>query len=279
MNLLGIDFEDWYHPELIQRRLTTKDNKPRIINGIDKILDWLNKNETYATFFTVGELLEFKPELLDKILSNGHEIGFHTMHHTRLDSSDFKEVFSQELKQFDTLTGRKSKGFRAPTFSLNNSSSWAIDILAENGYQYDSSVVPAKTNLYGIPNAEKKPYKISSNSLERNSQEGKILEFPLLTTRILGKQIPACGGFYLRVLPLKIIENAINSNNEAEIPSSFYIHSWELTPEYMPRISMPLIDNFVTYHNLKGCMNKMGKLLKKFKFTSFGRYISENNMS
>lgn len=279
MNLLGIDFEDWYHPELIQRRLTTKDNKPRIINGIDKILDWLNKNETYATFFTVGELLEFKPELLDKILSNGHEIGFHTMHHTRLDSSDFKEVFSQELKQFDTLTGSKSKGFRAPTFSLNNSSSWAIDILAENGYQYDSSVVPAKTNLYGIPNAEKKPYKISSNSLERNSQEGKILEFPLLTTRILGKQIPACGGFYLRVLPLKIIENAINSNNEAEIPSSFYIHSWELTPEYMPRISMPLIDNFVTYHNLKGCMNKMGKLLKKFKFTSFGRYISENNMS
>lgn len=279
MNLLGIDFEDWYHPELIQRRLTTKDNKPRIINGIDKILDWLNKNETYATFFTVGELLEFKPELLDKILSNGHEIGFHTMHHTRLDSSDFKEVFSQELKQFDTLTGSKSKGFRAPTFSLNNSSSWAIDILAENGYQYDSSVVPAKTNLYGIPNAEKKPYKISSNSLERNSQEGKILEFPLLTARILGKQIPACGGFYLRVLPLKIIENAINSNNEAEIPSSFYIHSWELTPEYMPRISMPLIDNFVTYHNLKGCMNKMGKLLKKFKFTSFGRYISENNMS
>ncbi|MDE1770866.1 MAG: polysaccharide deacetylase family protein, partial [Thaumarchaeota archaeon] len=146
MNLLGIDFEDWYHPELIQRRLTTRDNKPRIINGIDKILDWLNKNETYATFFMVGDLLELKPELLDKILSNGHEIGFHTMHHTRLDSPNFKDVFPQELKHFDTLTDRKSRGFRAPTFSLNNSSAWAIDILAENGYQYDSSIVPAKTN-------------------------------------------------------------------------------------------------------------------------------------
>ncbi|HVZ62327.1 MAG TPA: polysaccharide deacetylase family protein [Candidatus Nitrosotalea sp.] len=279
MNLLGIDFEEWYHPELIQRRLTTKDNKPSIINGIDKILEWLNKNETYATFFIVGDLLELKPELLDKILSNGHEIGFHTMHHTRLDSPNFKDVFLQELKHFDTLTSGKSRGFRAPTFSLNNSSAWAIDILAENGYQYDSSVVPAKTNLYGIPNAGKKPYKITSNSLEKDSQEGKLIEFPLLTTKILGKNVPACGGFYLRALPSKIIENAIDSNNQMDIPSSFYIHSWELTPEYMPKISMPLIDNFVTYHNLKGCMNKMDRLLKKFKFTSFGRYLSKNYTS
>lgn len=274
MNLLGIDFEDWYHPELIQHHLKTKDNKPTVINGIDKILDWLRINETYATFFMVGELLESKPELLDKILANGHEIGFHTMYHTRLDSPNFKESFVEEIKRFDTLTGGKSKGFRAPTFSLNHSSSWAIDVLSENNYQYDSSVVPAKTKLYGLPSAERKPYRITSNSIEKNDPNGKMMEFPLLTTIFFGKQIPACGGFYLRILPLKIIENAINENDENKIPSSFYIHSWELTPEYMPKVSMPFVDNFVTYYNLKGTMNKMGKLLKKFKFTSFEKFIS-----
>ena len=91
LNLLGIDFEDWYHPELIQRHIKTKKNNPTVINGIDKILDWLRKNETYATFFMVGELLELKPELMDKILEGGHEIAFHTMHHTRLDTPNFKE--------------------------------------------------------------------------------------------------------------------------------------------------------------------------------------------
>ena len=82
MNLLGIDFEDWFHPELIQKTLDTTKKKHTVVDGIDKIIDWLRKNDTYATFFMVGELLEQKPELLDKILDGGHEIGFHTMTHS-----------------------------------------------------------------------------------------------------------------------------------------------------------------------------------------------------
>ena len=274
MNLLGIDFEDWFHPELIQRRITTKNNKPTVINGIDKILDWLRKNETFATFFIVGELLELKPELLDKILDEGHEIGFHTMYHTRLDSPNYKEKFVEEIKKFDTMTSKKSKGFRAPTFSLNHSSSWAIDVLSENNYQYDSSVVPAKTKLYGLPGAETKPYKITSRMLERNDPNGKIMEFPLLTTKIFGKTIPVCGGFYLRVLPLKMIERAINYANTNNIPASFYIHSWELTPEFMPKVKLTFVDNFITYYNLGNALSRMDKIIKKFRFTSFSRFMS-----
>ena len=85
MNILGIDFEDWFHPELIQKYISKKDNQPKVIEGIDKILDLLRKKDTKATFFVVGELLEFKPELLDLILDNEHEIGFHTMKHDRID--------------------------------------------------------------------------------------------------------------------------------------------------------------------------------------------------
>ena len=278
LNFLGIDFEDWYHPQLIKENLPLeKKLEPKVIQGIDKILDWLRQNDTLATFFVVGELLEYEPELLDKIIENDHEIGFHTMHHNRLDEDDFKEKFSQELDRFAELTQKRSIGFRAPTFSLNNTSSWAIDTLEQKKYLYDSSIIPAKTNLYGNPNAEENPYKISSNSLEKNDENGNLIEFPLLTTTFLGKKIPAAGGFYLRTLPMKIIKNAIRNQEEKQIPSSFYIHSWELTPEFMPRIDLPMKEKFITYHNLEKSMSKMTEIIKKFEFTTFKKYISNLN--
>jgi len=273
LNILGIDFEDWFHPELIQKYISKKDNQPKVIEGIDRILELLRMYDTKATFFVVGELLEFKPELLDMILENGHEIAFHTMKHDRIDKPNFKEKFEEEIKKFDELTDGKSKGFRAPSFSLNINSSWLIDVLEENDYVYDSSVVPAKTSLYGIPNAEKKPYKISSKFLEGNSNDGKIIEFPVIVTKFLGKKIPAAGGFYLRTLPSRIIENAIKSYEKENLPGVFYIHSWELTPEFMPKMKLSRKDHFITFHNIDKAYTKMENLLEKFQFTSFEKFI------
>ena len=273
MNILGIDFEDWYHPELVKRNIKNEKHNPSVINGIDKILDLLRKHETFATFFVVGELLEIQPEIFDKIIENNHEIGFHTMYHDRLDSPGFKEKFPDEIKKFEKLTNGKSQGFRAPTFSLNTKSSWVIDVLEKNNYVYDSSIVPAKTNLYGMPNANNKPYKISSKCLEENSEDGKIIEFPLLVTKFLGKKIPAGGGFYLRTLPLRVIENAIKSYEKQKIPGVFYIHSWELVPELMPKIQLPKKDHFITFHNINRAYSKMEKLLDKYDFTSFENFI------
>jgi len=278
LNIIGIDFEDWYHPELVKRNIKDEKHEPSVLNGIDKILDLLRKHDTFATFFVVGELLEFQPEIFDKIIDNEHEIGFHTMYHDRLDSVGFEEKFSNEIKKFAELTKHKSQGFRAPTFSLNQSSSWAIDVLAENNYVYDSSIIPAKSNMYGSPNAEHSPYRISSKCIEKNDSSGKLIEFPLLTTRFLGKKIPAAGGFYLRSLPTKVIKNAIKNYEKERMPATFYIHSWELTPEFMPRLNLPLKDKFVTYHNLGKAYSRMSELLKHFEFTSFGRYIAENEM-
>ena len=277
MNILGIDFEDWYHPELVKRNIKNEKHNPSVINGIDKILDLLRKHETFATFFVVGELLEIQPEIFDKIIENDHEIGFHTMYHDRLDSPGYKEKFPHEIKKFAELTNHKSRGFRAPTFSLNTNSSWAIDVLEENDYVYDSSIVPAKTSLYGIPNAEKKPYKISSKFLEGNSSDGKIIEFPIMVTKFLGKKIPAAGGFYLRTLPSRIIETTIKSYEKENLPGVFYIHSWELTPEFMPKMKLPKKDHFITFHNINKAYGKMEDLLEKFKFTSFERLLTSNN--
>ncbi len=277
MNLLGIDFEDWYHPELIKPYISGKDKNPTVINGIDKILELLRKNETLATFFLVGELLLVKPELQDKILDEGHEIAFHTMYHTRLDSEGYKEKFSDEIKNFEKLTSGKSKGFRAPTFSLNDTSSWAIDLLRECGYQYDSSVVPVKGKMYGLPNALIEPYRISSSSIENDDPDSDMLEFPLLVTKFLGKKIPAGGGFYLRTLPMRIIKNAIRKYEDLHIPATFYIHSWELTPEFFPKIPMNKKDEFVTYHNIEKAYPKMDEILENFQFTSFSKYLQNES--
>ena len=277
MNLLGIDFEDWYHPELIKPYISGKDKNPTVINGIDKILELLRKNETLATFFLVGELLLVKPELQDKILDEGHEIAFHTMYHTRLDSEGYKEKFSDEIKNFEKLTSGKSKGFRAPTFSLNDTSSWAIDLLRECGYQYDSSVVPVKGKMYGLPNALIEPYRISSSSIENDDPDSDMLEFPLLVTKFLGKKIPAGGGFYLRTLPMRIIKNAIRKYEDLNIPATLYIHSWELTPEFFPKIPMNKKDEFVTYHNIEKAYQKMDEILENFQFTSFSKYLQNES--
>ena len=277
MNLLGIDFEDWYHPELMKPYISGKDKNPTVINGVDKILDLLRKNETFATFFLVGELLLVKPELQDKILDEGHEIAFHTMYHTRLDSEGYKEKFLDEVKIFEKLTSGKSKGFRAPTFSLNDTSSWIIDILRECGYQYDSSVVPAKGKMYGLPNALTEPYRISSSCIENDDPNSDMIEFPLLVTKFLGKKIPACGGFYLRTLPMRGIKNAIKKYEDLKIPATFYIHSWELTPEFFPKIPMNKKDKFVTYHNIEKAYGKMDEILENFQFTSFDKYLQNQS--
>ena len=275
MNLLGIDFEDWYHPELIQKYVKNLEHNPTMFKGLDKIIDMLRKNETNATFFVVGELVEKNPEIIDKIIENDHEIGFHTMYHNKIDSLGFNEKFPNELSKFSKMTNHKSKGFRAPTFSLNEKSSWIIDSLVESNYVYDSSIVPAKTELYGLPNAEIRPYHITKNSLEKNDPTGKLIEFPLLVTKFLGKKLPAAGGFYLRTLPEKIIKNAIKNYEKQNIPATFYIHSLELTPEFMPKVKLPVKENFVTFHNIEKAFKKMNKLINEFEFTSFSNFLSK----
>lgn len=278
MNVLGIDFEEWYHPELIKPYIKEDTKTPKISKGIDRIIDWLRKRETFATFFVVGEIVELEPEILDKILGNGHEIAFHTMHHTRIDASGFKEEFTKEIEKFAEITNNKSKGFRAPTFSLNYTSSWLIDVLEENNYLYDSSIVPAKTTMYGIQDAQETPYRITSRSIEKNDPTGKIIEFPISITRFLGKKIPTAGGFYLRILPLKIVQNTIELYEKNNMPTVFYIHSWELTADLMPKVSLPVKESFVTYHNLGKAFPRTDKLVQKYQFTSFEKYLSENKL-
>jgi len=280
MNILGIDFEDWYHPELIKPHVSESKKKPIMGKHIDDVLDWLEENNTFATFFVVGDLIKEDPNIPEKILSRGHEIGFHTMSHTKLDTESNEEKFEKEIIEFAEITNNKSKGFRAPTFSLNEKSAWVIDVLTKNNYLYDSSIVPVKTSMYGIDNAPKHPYKISDTTIDAHNPDGKLIEFPILTGTFLGKKMPLGGGFYLRTLPMKIIKNAIKSNEEKNIPSTFYIHSWELLSDKMPKVKLPKKESFITYHNIHKSRKKMTEIINQFQFTSFEKFLDneENNL-
>ena len=184
-----------------------------------------------------------------------------------------KEKFLDELNSFEKLSNKKSRGFRAPTFSINNETSWVIDALNQKNYVYDSSVVPVKTQLYGFNNAQKTPYKISTSSLTENDPNGKLFEFPLMVGTFFGKTMPISGGFYLRFLPLKTSLKSIMNYEKQKIPATIYVHSWELTPEFMPKIKLPFKENFVTFHNIKNTYSRLEKILQQHNFSSFNNYL------
>ena len=275
MNLIGIDFEDWYHPQFVQPFVKNLKHEPKMFQGLEKIIELLRKADTTATFFVVGELLERTPTILDIILDNEHEIAFHTMTHSNLNYLS-KEKFLNELDSFEKITGGRSEGFRAPTFSINQNTSWAIDALLKKNYRYDSSIMPVKTSLYGFADCQKSPFKISNSSLTRDDPTGKLIEFPLCIGKFLGKTYPAAGGFYLRFLPLKVSLNAIKNYEEQNIPATIYIHSWELTPEFIPEFELPIKEKFVTFHNIKNTYSRIEKILQDFKFSSFKDYLDNN---
>ena len=108
--------------------------------------------------------------------------------------------------------------------------------------------------------------------MNKNNPEGILTEFPLMVTELLGKTIPAAGGFYLRLLPLRIIKNTIKSYEKKEIPTSLYVHSWELTPEYIPKIKLPIKNKLITFYKIESTYNKMNKILNEFKFQTFNSY-------
>ena len=275
-NLLGIDFEDWYHPQLIQPYVKNLKHEPVMFQGLEKIIELLRKTETYATFFMVGELLKHQPSMLDVITENGHEIAFHTMYHSSLNDLT-EEKFLHQLDIFDKLSEKKSCGFRAPTFSLNYKTSWTIDALIEKNYVYDSSVVPIKTKLYGFDHGQKNPYRISSSSLTKNNPNGKLFEFPLMIGKFFGKTMPISGGFYLRSLPLRTSLTSIKNYEKQNIPATIYVHSWELTPEFLPKIQLPFKENFVTFHNVDKTYSKLEKILQQHNFSSFENYLKNEH--
>jgi polysaccharide deacetylase family protein (PEP-CTERM system associated) len=268
---MTIDVEDWY----MDTDISTWDSyEDRIVLNTQKILEMLDKTNTKATFFVVGYVAEHFPELIKEIRDRGHEIGTHGYSHTSIRKqtpSEFEEDLIKSVRILEKISNEKIRGHRACEFSIGEETAWAIDTLKENGLKYDSSIFPAKTPLYGVPDAPLYPYSVSSANIKKEDPEEEFLEFPLSVYRtpIVHKNIPVAGGFYLRFFPYWFIKHAIKVINKMSKPAIFYIHPWEFDPK-QPRIKEL---KWYHYYRLGSTERKFKKLLNDFEFTSIRRWL------
>ncbi len=269
---LSIDLESYWHAELLRGHIDRMRSDDRLLAVVPPLLELLASRGVLATFFVVGEVIDRHPELVQRIAAAGHEIGCHTYSHRPLWELD-EASFAAELAQFAAavqrhLPGIHAAGFRAPTFSLNPSTAWALPVLAEYGYRYDSSVFPMKTPLYGVPGCPAYPYRPAPD-LRHDDPQSPLWEWPMTAWRVGRLTIPVCGGFYLRALPLWLIVHGLRAAQK-QGPIVVYLHPWELDAD-IPRLPLRLQDRLITYTHVGQSMwQRLRTLLDAFRF---GRMI------
>jgi len=268
-NIMSVDLEDFFC-DLPFNKWSKYES--RVLKNTNKILDLFEKYQIKATFFTLGYISEKYPDLIRKIDGKGHEIASHGYAHLDIRKTT-KEEFENDLKKsieiLQKTIGKKILGFRAPYFSIDKKSFWAIEILSKY-FKYDSSIFPVKTPLYGIKDAPRNIYKPNLTNPSIVDTKSNLIEIPLATDRIpiLGN-LPIAGGFYLRFLPYFYIKYGLNKINKNGNPFIFYIHPKDLDP------GMPKIREYGWhyYYNLKGSLKKFEKILNDFEFTTIKEFL------
>ncbi len=273
-NALTIDLEDYFHVSAYAGRVRRDDwdtYPSRVAQNTDRLLELLEQHKCKATFFVLGWVAEKKPEVVARVAAAGHEIACHSLWHRRifdLTPEEFREDTRRAKAVIEDVTGKQVVGYRAPSFSVTPESAWALDILVEEGFQYDSSIFPVRHPSYGIPDAPRTPYWI-------NTASGRILEFPMPTLAVGSKRSPIGGGAYLRLLPYRYTLWSIRHLNQKEkSPVCVYIHPWELDPD-QPRMGGNLSARARHYFGLRGTAKKLEKLLRDVEFCPLGSLIDE----
>lgn len=271
INALTIDVEDYFHVTAFERQIKPDewDTYPLRVEGNTlRILDMLDEFALRATFFVLGWVAERLPGLVREIHRRGHEIACHGYGHQliyRLSPQEFRKDISKAKTILEDICGERVHGYRAPSYSITTESLWALDILVEEGFSYDSSIFPITHDIYGIPGGKRFPHEITTHA-------GKIQEFPISTfpLQVGGWQsrLPIAGGGYLRLFPVALVARAIQAiNTKEKQPVIVYFHPWEIDPQ-QPRIKASLKSCFRHYLNLERMELKIRHLLDNFRFSS-----------
>lgn len=265
-NALTVDVEDYFHVTAFARHVdpVTWGRLPqRVEHNTHRLLDLFDEHGVRGTFFVLGWVAERSHALVRAIADRGHEVACHGYSH-RLVYGQMTTVFREETVRAKTCledqVQRPVLGYRAASYSVTKRSLWAMDILAELGFVYDSSIFPIRHDRYGIPGSPRWPYRLTT-------RDGcSLIEFPLSTVSILGYRLPAAGGGYFRMYPYGLTHCCLAHINRAEgRPFIFYVHPWEIDP-YQPRIRAGVVTSFRHYMNLKGCERRLRRLLQDFDF-------------
>ena len=270
-NFFCIDLEDWYNANLVQCDANTN-LEPRVVENTNALLALLERYEVKATFFVLSSIAESYPDLIKLIEEKGHEIASHGYSHQLIytqTQDEFRADIRRAKRILDEICSLPVIGYRAPSWSITEQSLWALQILHEEGFSFDSSIFPFKNFLYGIANAPRFPYRTTLYN-----EEADMLEIPPSTIRIAKINFPFSGGFYFRVLPYQIIRYCIKRLNKQGHPVAMYIHPWEIDPN-TPKLKLSFRDLFIQYYGISGCSKKLEKLFREFSFTCLGNMVKE----
>ena len=273
MHALTVDVEEYFQVSLFEKHapLAAWDGFPRrAADCVRRLLDLFERKGARATFFVVGWVADREKPLLREIVSAGHEVASHGWAHRELFSLD-REGFRDDLRRaqgaIEDATGTPVAGFRAPSWSIGPSTRWALDVLVEEGYRWDSSVFPVRHDRYGWPGRPRAPHVIELPA-------GAIIEVPPATARVLGANVPVAGGGYLRHFPFAFVERGIASIEREGIPAVVYLHPWEIDPD-QPRLPVPWLTRVRHYRNLDKVEGRLARLLDRFRFASIGDVLAQ----
>lgn len=262
-NGLSVDVEDWFHvgafEEVIERG-TWDAQADRVERNCDQILEMFAEAEVSATFFTLGWVAERHPALLRRIAAAGHELASHGWDHARvfrMDAKSFGADLERSRRTIEDAAGVRVTGYRAPSFSIDHRTPWAYMVLAEQGFEYSSSVAPVAHDHYGWRDAPRFAFKPLPWS--------DLIEIPVTTAEFAGRRLAAGGGGFFRVLPYGFSRWAIRQVNRREgRPAVFYFHPWEIDPG-QPRVgNAPLKSRLRHYSKLDGMADKLRQLVHDF---------------
>jgi polysaccharide deacetylase family protein (PEP-CTERM system associated) len=268
VNAFSIDVEDYFQvaalaPAVSRESWPTREY--RVERNTDVILNLLAERGIRGTFFILGWCGEKSPGLIRRIAGAGHEIACHGFSH-QLIYTQTREVFEQETRRskhfLEDTIGAPVTGYRAASFSITKQSLWALDVLIDLGFEYDSSVFPIRHDRYGIPGASDDLGAISAPSGR------SIVEFPMSAASFAGVRVPVSGGGYFRLLPYAMTRSGLRQINERHNrPFTFYLHPWEVDPG-QPRLKVSAFSRFRHYNNLHKCEGRLRRLLGEFSFST-----------
>ncbi len=276
-NALTVDVEDYFQVSAFEKNIckSSWDSQPqRVVRNTHSLLDLFDCEEIKATFFVLGWVADRHHNLVQEIANRGHEVASHGYSH-QLIYNQTPEIFREETIRskalLEDLVQKPVRGYRAASYSITKKSLWALDILAEAGFEYDSSIFPIRHDRYGIPDAVEIPHLLTT------PKGNSIIEFPLSTAKLFNYKLPISGGGYFRLYPYALTRLGLMQVNRHKKPFVFYLHPWEIDPD-QPKIKSNWLSTFRHYNNLEKCEARLKRLMSDFEFTTCENVLNNSKL-
>ncbi len=272
VNAMSVDVEDYFQVSAFAPhvpRSSWESTPLRVEANVDRILALFDRHTVKATFFTLGWVAERLPDMVRRIVTEGHELASHGWQHTRVSTQSpetFRDDITRTRSLLEDIGGVRVSGYRAASYSIGHDTPWAHELLADAGYRYSSSIVPVRHDHYGMPDASRFAFPAA---------EGRITEIPVTTVRVAGRNLNCGGGGWFRLFPYSFSRWALGHVNRKEGESGlFYFHPWEIDPGQPRPTGLTLKTRFRHYLNLKQMEYRLDRLLSDFRWNRMDRVFA-----